>query len=74
MKAKMTLQDLKDLYPGYDPTAGRYHPIKATQRGFVHKHNQKRKPEKSALTPAQWGRMRRGGWKFPYNYSDKVKP
>lgn len=41
-KAKMSLQDLKGLFPAYDPT-GRRDINKATQKGYKHVHG-KRKP------------------------------
>jgi hypothetical protein len=56
-KKKMSLQDLKDLYPAYDPH--KFKPSRATNKGFVHKVNPTWKPLKSALTPAQWHRAQR---------------
>jgi hypothetical protein len=56
-RKKMSLQDLKDLYPSYDPYG--HAPTKATQKGFAHKHNPTWMPPKSKLTPAQWARERR---------------
>jgi len=70
-RKKMSLQDLKDLWPAYEPGHVGIDPRDATKKGFPHKHNPTYKPPKSALTPAQWSRMRRGKHKIPYNYSDK---
>lgn len=67
-KKKMSLQDLKDLYPAYEPQ--KFQPSGATRRGFVHAHKPTWKPPKSKLTPAQWHRMKRGK-PAPYNYKAK---
>ena len=53
----MSLNYIKSLFPDYQP--GKYHPRKATQRGFVHKINPTYKPPRADITPAQWHRARR---------------
>jgi hypothetical protein len=57
-RKKMSLQDLKDLFPGGmmlgGATVGR-----ATQKGFKHVHNPAAKPSRGELTPAQWHRQQR---------------
>lgn len=54
---KMTLNDLKSLFPAYEPN--RYKPEKATKKGVVHNHRPTYKPPKADRTPAQWKEMRR---------------
>jgi len=55
---KMTLDDLKNLFPAYDPT-GRREITRATKKGFKHQHKPTWLPPKSKLTPAEWKRRRR---------------
>src|SRR5262245_13551023 len=54
---KMTLQDLKDLFPPSIPGK----PIKnATQKGAKHEHKPARKPSVGNITPAQYRRKHLG--------------
>lgn len=54
---KMSLQDLKDFYPGYQP--GKVKPAKATSRGFSHKVNPTYKPPTASMTPKEWHKAQR---------------
>jgi len=54
---KMSLDDLKSLFPAYEPN--KYKPERATKKGFKHNHKPTWKPPKADLTPAQWKEMRR---------------
>lgn len=59
MTTRMSLDELKALWPPYEPHA--FRPIKATRKGFVHKHRPtwKWKPKKAKMSPAKWKWMRR---------------
>jgi hypothetical protein len=56
-RKKMSLQTLKDFYPGY--YAGRANPGKATKKGFTHKVNPTWKPPAADMTPKEWHKSRR---------------
>ena len=54
---KMTLDDLKNLFPKYEPN--KYKPEKATKRGYKHTHRPTWLPPKQKISPAEWKRRRR---------------
>jgi hypothetical protein len=56
-RKKMSLADLKDLYPIYSP--GKALPAKATKKGFSHKVNPTYKPPAASLTPKEWHKAQR---------------
>lgn len=61
MAEKMSYDDLKNLFPRYEPH--KFVPAKATKKGYPHKHKPTFKPVRPDVSPAKFRRQSKAAHK-----------